>query len=196
MEVTHDGKAAAPFTSKIDGDGHYLRFPGVTFIAFLDGRLDSKWKIFENFFNHQLTNLKRYYSLLPPSSYHMTVKNHEVAEGFRGSTFFFLGAVLLCWTFTFRRYNSIAIGDWMEHVILRHSQLEAMKQACVKAHLRPRALVSAFTRRTILRVELQPELMEYVEVRFSMRSEFAISFSSEFHRRSDLFFSCRHSPRS
>ncbi|MFJ1268873.1 DUF1868 domain-containing protein [Legionella lytica] len=59
---------------KIDAQGNYLEFPGITVIADVDDKDKEFWQCLAELLEES-TNLRHYYAPLPPSSYHMTTNN-------------------------------------------------------------------------------------------------------------------------
>ena len=59
---------------KIDAQGNYRKFPGVTVIANVGNNNQHFWLAIYNFLNRS-TILRQYYTPLPPPSYHMTTCN-------------------------------------------------------------------------------------------------------------------------
>lgn len=59
---------------KIDAQGNYLEFPGITVIADIDNKDKEFWLHIHDFLNG-CKNLGLYYAPLPSSSYHMTTNN-------------------------------------------------------------------------------------------------------------------------
>ena len=63
---------------KVDKNGVYSRFPGVTIISFLSKENKTAFEEFRNWVVTEMTIFTKYYSMLPVSSYHATLKNHTV----------------------------------------------------------------------------------------------------------------------
>jgi hypothetical protein len=59
---------------KIDAQGNYLEFPGITVIADVDNKDKEFWLHIDEFLNGTI-KLRNYYTPLPRSSYHMTTNN-------------------------------------------------------------------------------------------------------------------------
>lgn len=68
------GKQRMLIHKKIDAQGNYLEFPGITVIADVDNKDKKFWLNIYEFLNGS-NKLRRYYAPLPSSSYHMTTNN-------------------------------------------------------------------------------------------------------------------------
>jgi hypothetical protein len=66
--------------SKIDSSGVYKRFPGLAFIAKLNDEHDIWKSIHERIKSRRV--LAKYYTLLPPDSYHVVIKDCVECESF------------------------------------------------------------------------------------------------------------------
>lgn len=65
---------------KFDKKGNYTRYPGLTFISMLSENDKASLSEFYIWVTTTRTTFCKYYSMLPPSSYHATIKNHKVAS--------------------------------------------------------------------------------------------------------------------
>ena len=78
-----------PFTKKIDKNGKYLRFPGINLICMAKDRATSAaWRRIYEFVRDDET-FRKYYSALPPESYHMTVHPMYTLGDSRGNPSYF-----------------------------------------------------------------------------------------------------------
>lgn len=66
-------------TSKVDSCGRYLPYQGISFVCMIDDSELPIWSKLYDFLSKQ-QKLTEYYSPLPVSSYHFTVKNHKTAH--------------------------------------------------------------------------------------------------------------------
>jgi hypothetical protein len=114
---------AKPYTptihpKKIDAKGNYLRFPGTSIISFLANPADPprrevwppKQIDFDGLRSWIIATQKIFtscYSLLPVSSYHMTVKNHSVAS------------------------SCASESDWFDGVLLHFAKYQQIKDMCL-----------------------------------------------------------------
>jgi hypothetical protein len=69
-----------PIASKVGREGQYLPYKGVTIVSAIDSGSDPFWYKLNEGLN-QSSLIKRYYSLLPLSSYHMTTTNLFQEQG-------------------------------------------------------------------------------------------------------------------
>lgn len=61
-------------TKKIDADGNYLQFRGITLISPLHEEQEGLWNDFVSHLE-KVKHIKKYYALLPKESYHVTIIN-------------------------------------------------------------------------------------------------------------------------
>jgi len=71
----------APRFEKINSEGKYTKFPGVTVVAAIRTQDYDLWKEIYNEV-HKCTVMKKHYSLLPFESYHMTTNNLFSHKGY------------------------------------------------------------------------------------------------------------------
>ena len=69
-----------PFRRKLDSRGYYLQFPGNTVLCDVAGASSGRYAVVENFLRSN-DILRKYYTALPASSYHMTLFDLFVQEG-------------------------------------------------------------------------------------------------------------------
>lgn len=78
--MSQKDKTNAFISPKVDSTGTYTPYPGLTFVCMV-----ANPNIFQQFYDFMKgkETFCKYYALLPPSSYHMTVKNYVTAKCIR-----------------------------------------------------------------------------------------------------------------
>ena len=119
--------------SKINSKGKYTYFPGITFLSMLNDRESSDWaKYFKYLKSKTLVN--KYYSILPLSSLHMTIKNHISA-----------------------------IEDLTDYLLKNSIVLDEMKNVCKRYSISPKVKVVDMYFGSTMGLLLEPEYSTQIE---------------------------------